>query len=223
MARGQGGTGGGGAAGGGRALPAAPPVEGAARAWVRESLADGLGLSARVAAAAAAAACGAGATGEVRALAGALPAVTGATLGSREALEEGVEGSFAGAVEALAAMLAPAAAAGGRLLVIEDELSPPGDPVLADHGDRVFLCGNDVYHWRPVTAALDAAALTELLGSATSGYPTNGFVVAADPAGWGPFARLVEADLDALAAAAEAVVVAAYDAEGLLWWSPGPG
>ena len=206
--------------------PAAPQVEGAARAWVRESLADGLGLSARVAAAAAAAAgggAGAGAAGEVRALAGALPSVTVATLGSREALEEGVEGSFAGAVEALAALLAPAAAAGGRLLLIEDELSPPGDPVLADHGDRVFLCGNDVYHWRPVTAALDAAALTELLGSATSGYPTNGFVVAADPAGWGPFARLAEADLAALAAANEAVVVAAYDAEGLLWWEPGAG
>lgn len=191
----------------------APAVEGAARAWVRESLAEGLGLSGRVRAAAVA--------GEVRALAGTLPAVTVATLGLREALEEGVEGSFAAAVGALAAMLAPVAAAGGRILVIEDELSPPGDPVLADHGDRVFLCGNDVYHWRPVTVALDAPALTELLGSATSGYPTNGFVTVADPSGWGPFAELAETDLDALAAGVEAVLVAAYDAEGLLWWEPG--
>ena len=213
MARVPGGTGAPGGTGGAAGVAGAPPIEGAARAWVRKSLAEGLGLSARVTAAAGA--------GEVRALAGTLPAVTVATLGSREALEEGVEGSFAGAVAALAAMLAPAAARGGRILVIEDELSPPGDPVLAEHADRVFLCGNDVYHWRPVTAALDAAALTELLGSATSGYPTNGFVVVADPSGWGPFAELADADLAALAAGSEAVLVAAYDAEGLLWWEPG--
>lgn len=185
-------------------------VEGAAHAWIAESLGEGLGLSARVLAAADLGA------GEVWALAG--PGSTPARLGSRGALVDGVEGSFAAAVAALAAHLGAAAARGGRLLVIEDELSPPGDPVLHDHADHVVLNGSEVFHWRAVTSALDAAALTELLGSATSGYPTNGFVLAADPAGWGPFQPLAESDVDALAAAVEAVVVAAYDAEGLLVW-----
>ncbi len=195
-------------------------VEGAARAWLRESLADGLGLAQLVLAADGLTQRLAG--GELRALAGiaggpgALPRV----LGSRGALEDGVEGSFAGAVAALAAALVPAAARGGRILVVEDELSPPGDPVLADHADHVFLCGSEVYHWRAVTPGLDAGALTELLGSATSGYPTNAFVTAVDPAGWGRFQPLEAAKLAALAAAVEAVAVAAYDAEGLLWWTP---
>ena len=188
-------------------------VEGAARAWIAESLGQGLGLSARVLAAADPAA------GEVWALAG--PGSTPARLGSREALEEGVEGSFAAAVAALAAHLGGAAARGGWVLVIEDELSPPGDPALRDHADRVVLNGSEVFHWRAVTPELDAAALTELLGSATSGYPTNGFVVAADPRGWGPLEPLAEAEVAALAATAEAVLVAAYDAEGLLFWRRG--
>ena len=188
-------------------------VEGTARAWIAESLGQGLGLSARVLAAVDPAA------GEVWALAG--PGSTPARLGAREALEEGVEGSFAAAVAALAAHLGGAAARGGRVLVIEDELSPPGDPALRDHADRVVLNGSEVFHWRAVTPALDAAALTELLGSATSGYPTNGFVVAADPHGWGPLEPLAGAEVAALAATVEAVLVAAYDAEGLLFWRLG--
>ena len=201
-------------------------VDGPARAWLGESLADGLGLSRRVLAAEdATGAAGAARldVGELRALAGVPPGLGAApkVLGSRGALEDGVEGSFAGALQGLHAMLARAAAQGGRLLVVEDELSPPGDPVLADHAHQVFLCGSDVYHWRAVTPALDAAALTELLGSATSGYPTNAFVTVADAAGWDPFQPLAESDLDGLAACVEAVAVAAYDAEGLLWWEPG--
>jgi len=186
-------------------------VEGTARAWIGESLGEGLGLAARVLATTDLA------VGEVWALAG--PGSTPARLGSREALEEGVEGSFAAAVAALAVHLGDAAARGGRLLVIEDELSPPGDPVLRDHADHIVLNGSEVFHWRAVTPELDAAALTELLGSATSGYPTNGFVVAADPAAWGSSELLAEGAVAVLAAAVEAVVVAAYDAEGLLFWS----
>lgn len=188
-------------------------AEGDARAWIAESLGQGLGLSSRVLAAAGLAG------GEVWALAG--PGSTPARLGSREALEEGVEGSFAAAVAALADHLGAAAARGGRVLVIEDELSPPGDPALRDLADRVVLNGSEVFHWRAVTPALDAAALTELLGSATSGYPTNGFVVTADPAAWGPCEPLAEGEVAALAATVEAVVVAAYDAEGLLFWQLG--
>jgi hypothetical protein len=194
---------------------AAPLVEGAAREWVAESLAEGLGLAERVLTRR-----GPAAVGEVRALAGAPASLPPVALASRGALEDGVEGSFAGAVAALAALLAPAVARGGRVLVVEDELSPPGDPVLADLADGVFLCDDRVYHWRAVTAQLDTAALTELLGSATSGYPTNGFVTAADPASWGPFAVLAATDLDDLAERVEGVFVAAYDAEGLLWWEP---
>lgn len=202
---------------GGAGEEGAPLVEGAAREWVAESLAEGLGLAERVLTRR-----GPAAVGAVRALAGAPASVGMATLASRGALEDGVEGSFAGAVAALAALLGPAAARGGRVLVVEDELSPPGDPVLADLADGVFICDDRVYHWRAVTAGLDAAALTDLLGSATSGYPTNGFVTLADPGAWGPFARLAAADLDALAEGVEGVFVAAYDAEGLLWWEPPP-
>lgn len=200
------------------------PVEGAARTWVRDSLGEGLGLSRRVLAAGDPATRG----GELLALAGAPAGMRKEALGLRASLEDGVEGSFAGAVAGLAALLGAnpgggpgsGSRAAGRVLVIEDELSPPGDPVLADHADHVFLCGSEVFHWRPVDAALDAAAVTELLGSSTSGYPTNGFVVTADTSAWGPFAALSEADLDRLAASVEAVVVSAYDAEGLLWWAP---
>ncbi len=195
-------------------------VEGAARAWLRESLADGLGLAQLVLASDGPNQRLTG--GELLAFAGVEggPGATPRVLGSRGALEDGVEGSFAGAVASLAAALVPAAARGGRILVVEDELSPPGDPVLADHADHVFLCGSEVYHWRAVTSALDAGALTELLGSATSGYPTNAFVTAADPAGWGRFQPLEAPQLAVLATAVEAVAVAAYDAEGLLWWTP---
>lgn len=200
-------------AAGGAGAAGGVPVEGTARAFLCESLAEGLGLSARVLARLDLSA------GEVRALAGTGPGTTAAVLGSREALGEGVEGSLHEAVVSLAALLAPAAARGGRVLVVEDELSPPGDPVLDDLADAVVLCGSEVFHWRAVTRALDAVALTELLGSATSGYPTNAFVTAADPSAWGPFHQLGEAELDMLAAGVEAVVVAAYDAEGLLWWA----
>jgi hypothetical protein len=197
------------------------PVEGAARAWVRDSLKEGLGLSRRVLGAGDPADRG----GELLALAGAPAGMRNDALGLRASLEDGVEGSFAGAVAGFAELLAAGGGGGGngsagRVLIIEDELSPPGDPVLAEHAAHVFLCSSEVFHWRPVTAALDAAAVTELLGSSTSGYPTNGFVCTADTSAWGPFAALAEADLDRLAASVEAVVVSAYDAEGLLWWAP---
>lgn len=192
-------------------------VEGAARAWVQESLGDGLGLAARLLARVEEGGLDARG-GRVLALAGAGDGVDAARLGAREALDEGVEGSLGGAVAELAALLGAAGARGGRLLVVEDELSFPHDPALEGAADGVVTCGAEVFHWRALGPQLDAAALTELLGSATSGYPTNAIVTVADPGAWTAWADLGEAGLDALAAAAEAVIVAAYDAEGLLWW-----
>lgn len=193
-------------------------VEGAARAWVQESLGEGLGLAARLLARIEDGELDA-TGGRVLALAGSGPGADAARLGAREALEEGVEGSLGGAVAELAALLGAAGARGpGRVLVVEDELSFPHDPALEGAADGVVTCGAEVFHWRALGPGLDAAALTELLGSATSGYPTNAVVTVADPAAWTAWADLGETGLDALAAAAEAVIVAAYDAEGLLWW-----
>ena len=180
-------------------------------AWVRASLERGRALSAAVLEAVDLAAGGAVAV---------VPA--GTSPERTAALATGGLAVVHDAADELDAVLSEGV--GGRpcTLLVEDAHALASDAwVTARHRPGVATVGDVVVQWLALPARPgEAGAFVRRKGG---GYPTNAFVVAATPAelGLDPPGPL-DALPAAVAAAVEAVVVAAYDAESFVVWRPAP-
>lgn len=178
-------------------------------AWVRTSLRDGRSVSAAV-------------LGAVDLDAGEAFALVpeGTSVERAAALATGGLGSVLDTADALDVVLAEIAGAAPGTLVVEDAYALPSDDwVGARHHPTVAVAGDVVVHWLALPAPGEAGRFLTRKGG---GYPTNAVVVARPPAALGlsPMAE-VPGLADAVAGAVLAVVVAAYDAESVVVWTPG--
>jgi hypothetical protein len=107
---------------------------------------------------------------------------------------------------------------GGRCAVFEDALSRRGDPVLAKQGGRYAWVGDEVYHL--LLPGDDRAQVTAALRRATS-FSFLGVLAASGGGELRAGQDLAPGALDALARAADHLLVGAYDGEGVLVWSRG--
>lgn len=108
-----------------------------------------------------------------------------------------------------------AAAPRSWLLCIEYGLAEPSDGFVAKNDDQLFFCRDSVY-WYETAAHAGAWARVELGGAVWN--PTVG-ILTVTPAGAGSLDRqtLEDSALAELAASATAIVIGAWDAEGLIF------
>lgn len=110
-----------------------------------------------------------------------------------------------------------------RLLCVEQAYARRTDPWLAERPDEdVFFYGDDVYAYATADAPIEQA--TRLLGGAT--WQPNVGIVTVLPDGLQEMRKREPISPEALgdmAAAAIAIVVGAWDGEGLLFWEPEEG
>lgn len=187
-----------------------------ATAWVRSSLRDGRSVSAAVLAA-------------VDLDAGSAFAIVpeGTSVERAAALATGGLASPWEAGEALDAVVAEVAevaeVTGGTpaTLVVEDAHALASDEwVSRRRHPAVATVGDVVVHWLPLPAEPGQAGRFVLRKG--GGYPTNAFVVARPPEALGLAPMAEPAGLpEAVAGGLVAVVVAAYDAESVVVWTPG--
>jgi hypothetical protein len=119
----------------------------------------------------------------------------------------------AGADAGLARWLAASGRAG--TLVIEDELARPGDPVLSRLTAPYLTEEGRVYWFVGIEPSAAERGVTRLHES-SSGYPTNAFVLSVPVdhvTAIGPLAERLPTIL-------RAIVVAAFDAESFVIWTP---
>jgi hypothetical protein len=112
-----------------------------------------------------------------------------------------------------------------RIVCSEDVYATRTDRWVTEYPGTVFFCGDDVYAYAtpdgPVGGALDPIA--DAAGDAT-GNPSVGMVTTLPPdLEIGNRQSLSEQTLEKAAAAAIAVIVGAWDEEGLLFWEPARG
>lgn len=105
-----------------------------------------------------------------------------------------------------------------RLLCVELAYARRTDPhVAACPSGQMFVCGDDVYAY--ATAANPMAPIARRLGGAT--WQPNVGIVTHLPHGLDLPLGVVDPEaLEAMAGAATAIIVGAWDAEGLLFWEP---
>lgn len=177
-------------------------------AWVRSSLQQGRSVSAAV-------------LGAVDLAAGTARAIVpdGTTPERASALATGGRSNVWDAGEALDAVLAELALDGAATLVVEHAYALPTDAWVSDrHHDTVATTADAVVHWLTLPAPGEAGRFVLRKGG---GYPTNAFVVAAPPADLGLAAMATVDGLPAaVAGGVAAIMVAAYDAEGVVVWRP---
>jgi hypothetical protein len=107
---------------------------------------------------------------------------------------------------------------GSWLLCVEDAFGRPSDPFVAKRNDPMFFCGDSVY-WYETADEADARTRTELGGALWE--PTVGIVTVIPPSGRGLNRQtLKDPVLGELAASAAAIVIGAWDTEGLIFWEP---
>jgi hypothetical protein len=116
--------------------------------------------------------------------------------------------------EALADLIG---AADPRLVVVEDPLMRPTDPVFERWAGECFIFQTEVYRW---CLCPDAAAAAQFVSGLTD-YPLNA-VVARWPQTFGSAQQVTREELLRLATSTESVIVGAYDNEGYIVWQP-PG
>jgi hypothetical protein len=110
---------------------------------------------------------------------------------------------------------------GGRpgCLVVEDDLSRPGDPALIDSDIASAFIGDRVVSWAEVRPGTGGDAVREVM-RVGSGYPRNAFLSSQTP---DELQLADRADLSSdfsehVAKSLVAVIVAVYDAESYLVW-----
>jgi len=110
---------------------------------------------------------------------------------------------------------------GSWLLCVEDAFGKPSDPFVAKRSDPMFFCGDSVY-WYETADEVDARTRIELGGAVWE--PTVG-IVTVMPTSVRRLNRqtLEDAALAELAASATAIVIGAWDGEGLIFWEPRHG
>jgi hypothetical protein len=107
---------------------------------------------------------------------------------------------------------------GSWLLSIEDALAKPSDPFVAKRHDPKFFCRDSVYWYQ---TADEADARTRIALGGALWQPTVG-IVTMMPASGRRLNRqtLKDPALAQLAASATAIVIGAWDDEGLIFWEP---
>ena len=177
-----------------------------AREWVMESLAQGAQISARVASLVA--------TTPGRAV---LLATDDPEPGERRSFQTGHLISHSQRDRLTAKFLAGLASTGPMTLVVED-LQRRGDRHVQE---QAAFAEDRVLHWA-VVADGDQSEAVKRLRAGASGYPLNAFLCERPPPAFGLDAGAeLDADaLDELGEAVKLVIVAAYDAETYLCWTP---
>jgi hypothetical protein len=106
-----------------------------------------------------------------------------------------------------------------RLVVVEDPLMRPTDPVFERHARESFVFQSEVYHWRLRRQAEPYRLIGEFLNRWIS-YPFIAVVVRSSrPYDAGE--EVTYEEIRRLAMSVESVVVGAYDNEGYIVWQPG--
>lgn len=182
-----------------------------AAAWVRSSLRDGRSLSAAVLAAV-----------DLDAGHAFVLVPEGTSVERAAALATGGLTSLWDAGDALDPVLDEVAGGSPATLVVEDAHALATDDwVGRRRHPAVATVGDVVVHWLALPAEAGEAGRFVLRKG--GGYPTNAFVVAAPAAdlGLAPMAE-VPGLPEAVAGSVVGVVAAAYDAESVVVWTPGP-
>jgi hypothetical protein len=110
------------------------------------------------------------------------------------------------------------AAPGSWLLCVEDGLGKPSDPFVAKRNDPKFFCRDSIYWFETADEAEDRTRIE--LGGAV--WEPNVGIVSVMPASAGRLDRqtLEDSALAELAASVTAIVIGAWDREGLIFWEP---
>lgn len=107
------------------------------------------------------------------------------------------------------------------LLCVEGALERPSDPFLDSYPDwPLFFCGDSVYTY--ANADSPESDVQRWLGGAT--WNPNVGIVTERSASLGPLTNrqlVSDAEIAELAARASAIVIGAWDDEGLMFWEPG--
>lgn len=131
---------------------------------------------------------------------------------------ECLDGSKRGAGDDdLDAYVARRAERGDRCIVVEDEMARRGDAWIERETERSFAYFDErLVHY----ADLDHGLASDVLSDATSGHPTNAFLVRSGHAALGLESELtLGADgIDRIVATLDVVIVAAFDAESYMIW-----
>lgn len=110
---------------------------------------------------------------------------------------------------------------GARCLIVEDDLSIPSDPGLANESISTAFIGDHVFSWSDINPGDGIMAIKRVMGVG-SGYPRNAFVTTHSAAELG-FVHGKPAPEEFPPKVAEsllAVMVAMFDAETFLVWTP---
>jgi hypothetical protein len=111
---------------------------------------------------------------------------------------------------------------GQNTLVVEDELALDTDPNADPHAELVADGQGGIFYWMAVTPSTVAAG-PDFIDMSSSGFPTNAFLLGGSIDDLGVQAgrvRCVERLARTLQASLIAVIVAAFDAESWVIWSP---
>jgi hypothetical protein len=112
--------------------------------------------------------------------------------------------------------------AGARCIIVEDDLSRPTDPAFKRSDIPSALMGDRVLCWHDLHPASGATAVnhTRYIGS---GYPRNAFVVSssARELGLADRQQVPQGFLSRVTESLMAVIVAIFDDESYLVWTPG--